>query len=157
MLTTFNDDPDLHKKVITADKSRVYGYDNETKVQSSQWKRPEEPRSKKAQQVQSNVNVLLIVFCSCFDFLLSLQSQPNAFLSSVSSVLGRRKVSDGQARSIRWHDYGFIFVQKLKHKHGALSWCKIYVRFFHNAMRFKRITSYSRRVTSRHYSIVFLS
>ena len=31
MLTTFNDDPDLLKKVITGDESWVYGYDIETK------------------------------------------------------------------------------------------------------------------------------
>jgi len=43
----------------------VYGYDIETKAQSSQWKLPEEPRPKKARQVRSNVKVLLTVF---FDF-----------------------------------------------------------------------------------------
>ena len=34
-LTTFNDDPDLLKKVITGNESWVYGYDIETKAQSS--------------------------------------------------------------------------------------------------------------------------
>ena len=38
MLTTFSDDPDLLKKGITSDESWVYGYDIETKAQSSQWK-----------------------------------------------------------------------------------------------------------------------
>ena len=42
MLTTFNDDPDLLKKVITVDDSCVYDYDIETKAQSSQAKCPEE-------------------------------------------------------------------------------------------------------------------
>ena len=65
MLTMFNDDPDLLKKVITGDESWVYGYDIETKAQSSQWKRPEEPRPKKARQVRSNVRVLLSVFFDC--------------------------------------------------------------------------------------------
>ena len=32
MLTTFNDDPDLLKKVITGDESLVFGYDIETKA-----------------------------------------------------------------------------------------------------------------------------
>ena len=32
MLMKFNDDPDLLKRVITDDESRVYGYDIETKV-----------------------------------------------------------------------------------------------------------------------------
>ena len=35
MLTTFNDDPDLLKKVITGGESWLYGYDIETKTQSS--------------------------------------------------------------------------------------------------------------------------
>ena len=36
MLTTFNGDSDLLKKVISGDESWVYGYDIETKAQSSQ-------------------------------------------------------------------------------------------------------------------------
>ena len=36
ILTTFNDEPDLLKKGITGDESWVYGYDIETKAQSSQ-------------------------------------------------------------------------------------------------------------------------
>ena len=61
MLTTFIDDPDLFKKVITGDILWVYGYDIETKAQSSQERRIEEPRPKKARKVRSNVRVLL--FC----------------------------------------------------------------------------------------------
>ena len=38
ILTTFNNDPDLIKKIITVDESWLYGYDIETKAQSSQWK-----------------------------------------------------------------------------------------------------------------------
>ena len=63
---SFNDDPDLLKKVITGDKSWAYGYDIATKAQSSQWKRPEEPRPKKARQVRSNVKILLTAF---FDYI----------------------------------------------------------------------------------------
>ena len=62
---TFNGDPDLLKKVITDDEKWVYGFDIETKTQSSQWKRPEEPRPKKARQVQSNVKILLTIFFDC--------------------------------------------------------------------------------------------
>ena len=50
-LRNFNDDPDLLKKVITDAESWVYGYDIETKAQSSQCKRPEEPSPKKAHQL----------------------------------------------------------------------------------------------------------
>ena len=38
MLTTFNNDADLFKKVITGNESWVYGYDIGAKAQSSQWK-----------------------------------------------------------------------------------------------------------------------
>ena len=51
----FNDDPDLLKKAITGDESWVYSYGIETKAQSSQCKRSEEPRLKKTRQVRSNV------------------------------------------------------------------------------------------------------
>lgn len=65
LLNEVNDDPELLKRVITGDETWVYGYDVETKAQSSHWKLPEEPRPKKARQVRSNVKVLLTVF---FDF-----------------------------------------------------------------------------------------
>ena len=48
MLTIFNNDPDLLKKVLDGDELLVYGYDFETKAESSQKKRPEEPRPKKS-------------------------------------------------------------------------------------------------------------
>ena len=62
MLTTLKDDPDLLKKFITGHELWVHGCDIETKAESSQWKCPEETRSKKAFQVWSNMKVLLTVF-----------------------------------------------------------------------------------------------
>ncbi|UYV81600.1 hypothetical protein LAZ67_20001670 [Cordylochernes scorpioides] len=62
---TVRDDPNLLQRVITGDEAWVYGYDVETKAQSSQWKLPHEPRPKKARQVRSNVKVLLTVFFDC--------------------------------------------------------------------------------------------
>ncbi|XP_046975163.1 protein GVQW3-like [Vanessa cardui] len=47
LLNDVNNDPDLLKRVITGDETWVYGYDVETKAQSSEWKRPDEPRPKK--------------------------------------------------------------------------------------------------------------
>ena len=49
-------------KIITGDESWVYGYDVETKVQSSQWTSKTSPRPKKACQVRSKIKVLLTVF-----------------------------------------------------------------------------------------------
>ncbi|UYV74744.1 hypothetical protein LAZ67_12000768 [Cordylochernes scorpioides] len=65
MLDSVRDDPNLLQRVITGDEAWVYGYDVETKAQSSQWKLPHEPRPKKARQVRSNVKVLLTVLFNC--------------------------------------------------------------------------------------------
>ncbi|UYV61965.1 hypothetical protein LAZ67_1007210 [Cordylochernes scorpioides] len=65
MLDSVRDDPNLLQRVITGDEAWVYGYDVETKAQSSQWKLPHEPRPKKARQVLSNVKVFLTVFFDC--------------------------------------------------------------------------------------------
>ncbi|UYV61411.1 hypothetical protein LAZ67_1004761 [Cordylochernes scorpioides] len=62
MLDSVRDDPNLLQRVTTGDEAWVYGYDVETKAQSSQWKLLQEPRPNKARQVRSNVKVLLTVF-----------------------------------------------------------------------------------------------
>lgn len=55
-------DPDFISKVVTGDESWFYGYDPETKQQSSQWKSPNSPRPKKARQVRSHVKSMMIIF-----------------------------------------------------------------------------------------------
>ena len=66
MWTTFNCNPDLFKYVITGSESWKYGYDIETKAQSSQWKCPQQPGpGKSSRQIRSNVKVLLTVFFDC--------------------------------------------------------------------------------------------
>ena len=62
MMMMCNDNLDLLKRVIAGDESWVYGYDTETKAQSSQWKRPEEPGPKKARQVRSNEDLATVFF-----------------------------------------------------------------------------------------------
>lgn len=59
---TANGDPTFISRIITGDESWVYGYDPETKQQSSQWKSPKSPRPKKARQVRSATKSMLIVF-----------------------------------------------------------------------------------------------
>ena len=49
------------KNVITGDETWVYGYDVETKVQSSQWVGKSSPRPKKARQCRSNVMVMIVL------------------------------------------------------------------------------------------------
>lgn len=65
MLDLVADDSTLLQHIITGDETWVYGYDIETKAQSSEWKLANEPRPKKARRVRSNVKVLLTVF---FDY-----------------------------------------------------------------------------------------
>jgi hypothetical protein len=56
------DDPSFMSRVITGDESWVYGYDPETKQQSSQWKSPGSPRPKKARQSRSATKSMLVFF-----------------------------------------------------------------------------------------------
>jgi hypothetical protein len=56
------DDATFLSRVITGGKNWIYGYDPETKQQSSQWKSPNLPRPKKTRQVKSKVKSMLIIF-----------------------------------------------------------------------------------------------
>ena len=64
MLTTFNDDPDLLKKVITGDELWVYAYDIETKVQSSRFAPIERIKEKFKQEVLA---IPKSAFQKCFE------------------------------------------------------------------------------------------
>ena len=48
--------------VITGGETWVYGYDPETRIQSSQWKSPSSLRAKEARQTRSNIKAMMIVF-----------------------------------------------------------------------------------------------
>ena len=48
MLHCANNDLEFMKTIITGDETWVYGYDPESKFQSSQWKHSKSPRPKKA-------------------------------------------------------------------------------------------------------------
>ena len=55
LLDRAEEDENFLSRIITGDESWVYGYDIETKVQSSKWVGETSPRPKKARQVRSNV------------------------------------------------------------------------------------------------------
>jgi hypothetical protein len=44
------------------DESWIYGYDPETKQQSSQWKRPQSPRANNVHQVQCSTKSMPVFF-----------------------------------------------------------------------------------------------
>ena len=62
MLDLANHDPEFIKTIITDDETWLYGYDQETKFQSSQRKHTESPWPKKARKVRNNVKVMLTSF-----------------------------------------------------------------------------------------------
>ena len=107
---TFNDDPDLLKKVIIGYESQVYGYDIKTKVKSLQWKRPEEPRPEKAYQVRSNVKVLLTVFFDCngvvhHEFLPQGRTVNNEYYLEV-----KRRLREAIRQNCRKTNHGFCIM-----------------------------------------------
>lgn len=62
LLQRVQEDPTIMSRLITGDESWIYGYDPETKQQSSQWKSPQSPRPKKARQVKSATKSMLVIF-----------------------------------------------------------------------------------------------
>jgi len=62
LLQCADHDANFMKTIITSDESWVYGYNPQTKAQSSQWKTSGSPRPKKGDQVWSKVKVMLTVF-----------------------------------------------------------------------------------------------
>jgi len=56
------EDMQFLKNTVTGDESWVYGYDPETKQQSSQWKGPTSLRPKKGRQVRSKTKIMLLAF-----------------------------------------------------------------------------------------------
>jgi hypothetical protein len=57
-----SDDATFLFRVIVGHESWIYGYDTDTKQQSSQWKSPNSMRLKKARQVKSKVKTMLVIF-----------------------------------------------------------------------------------------------
>lgn len=63
LLETTESDSTFLSKVVTGDEFWIYGYDPETKMQSSQWITPKRsPVPKKARMVKSNVKCMLMMF-----------------------------------------------------------------------------------------------
>jgi hypothetical protein len=91
-----SDDATFLSRVITGDKSRIYGYDPETKQQSSQWKRPNSLKLKKARQVKSKVKSMLIILTSdCSQFVLAGQTINFAYYCDILLLL------HGSVRTLR--------------------------------------------------------
>jgi hypothetical protein len=57
-----NEGPTFISRIIPGDESWIYGYDPETKQQSSLWKSPQSPRAKTARQVRSSTLTFTVTF-----------------------------------------------------------------------------------------------
>ena len=66
VLEQLETEPNLLKRVVTGDESRIFEYDPLTKRQSVEWKSALSPRPKKARVFKSKTKVMLIAF---FDVL----------------------------------------------------------------------------------------
>jgi len=114
MLDRPNADENYLKNVITGDETWLYGYDDETKVQSSQWMGKLSPRPKKVRQSRSNVKVMLTVFfywkgIAHYDFVPRGETVNKEFYINVLKHLReamRRKRPEAQTNNtwILYHD-----------------------------------------------------
>jgi len=62
LLASANGNENFLKNIITRNEMSVYGYDVETKMQSSQWMGKRSPRPKKVRMIRSKIKVLLVMF-----------------------------------------------------------------------------------------------
>lgn len=116
-------DPNFFSKVITGDETWCYGYDPESKQQSSQWKTSGSPRPKKARQVKSNIKTMLISFFDVkgvvhSEFVPQGQTVNQAFYLE---VLKRLRNSVRRKRPDLWKSGDWFFHHDNAPAHTALS------------------------------------
>ncbi|KAL4096440.1 hypothetical protein QTP88_021396 [Uroleucon formosanum] len=116
-------DPNFIKNIVTGDETWVYGYDPETKAQSSQWKTKFSPRPKKARQVRSSVKTMLIVFFDIegivhYEFVPHGQTVNQVFYKDVLMRL-REKIR--KKRPEKWRTETWFLHHDNAPAHSALS------------------------------------
>jgi histone-lysine N-methyltransferase SETMAR len=93
------------------DKSWIYSYDPETKQQSSQWKSPQSPRTKKAQKVRSSTEGMLIVFFDMKGIVHCEYVPPNTMVNSdfylYCDVLRHLRENVRRKRPELWHSHNW--------------------------------------------------
>ena len=110
MAELINSDPAVLDTLVTCDESWIYGYDPETKRQSSQWKHAGSLRPKKVRQSKSTHKRLMIPFLTalawftCTGFTPGWQSTRNTmlrFLREFRKRFGRKRPA--LFKSGQWH------------------------------------------------------
>jgi histone-lysine N-methyltransferase SETMAR len=115
--------PDFLSKVITGEGSWIYGYDPETKQQSSQWKCPSLPRPMKERQVKSNVKSMQICFFN-IDGIICKESLPPCQTVNAKfycDVLKRLRENMRRKRPDKWRTNNWLLHQDKAPAHTALA------------------------------------
>ena len=128
------EDVQFLKNIVTGEESWVYGYDPETKQQSSRWKGPSSPRPKKGHQVQSKTKVMLLLFFDSEGIVHHKYAPDGQTINKEFrvEVLRRLHESVRQKQPEKWRDGDWILhhnapahtshlVQQFLAKHGPLS------------------------------------
>jgi hypothetical protein len=76
------EDQTFISRIITGDESWIYGYDPETKQQSSQWKNPQSPRARYTHKVWSSTKNMLISFFNVKGIVHNEFVPPNTIVNS---------------------------------------------------------------------------
>ena len=127
------EDVQFLKNIVTGDESWVYGYDLETKQQSSQWKGPTSPRPKKGRQVRSKTNVMLMTLFDSEGIVHQEYASDGQTINKelYMEVLRRLRESVRRKRPEKWRDDDWILhhdnatvhtshlVQQVLAKHGT--------------------------------------
>lgn len=131
-------DPTFLSKLITGDETWVYGYDPETKQQSSQWKRPASPRPRKARQVRSATKSMMIVFFDIKGIIHRefLPKDQTVNADFYCSVLRRLREDIRRKRPSLWRDGNWI----LHHDNAPA----------HNALRTREFLTQTRTIVAPH-------
>ncbi|CAB0013034.1 unnamed protein product, partial [Nesidiocoris tenuis] len=116
------EDPAFFSKVITGDESWCYGYDPETKHQSSR-STSSSPLPKKCRLDHSNIKTLLFCFFDCRGVVHSEFVPPGQTVNQhfYLEVLKRLRESIRKKRADLWQSGDWFFHQDNAHAHTALS------------------------------------
>lgn len=120
---SIDSNPGLIDKIITGDESWIYGYDPETRMQSSQWKHSGSPRPKKARKSRSQIKVMLIIFLDSTGIVHHEFLEPGTTVNQYVylDVIKRLRESIRKKRPNLWQNQDWFLHHDNAPAHTALS------------------------------------
>jgi hypothetical protein len=102
-------------------ESWIYGYDSETKQQSSQWKSPQSPRAKKVRQVRSSTNSMLTVFSDVKGIVHYEFVPPNTTVNSdfYCDIFSRLRENVQRKRPELWCNHNWLLHHDMAPTHTS--------------------------------------